>query len=132
MFDISLWAVLLAAVLSFAFGALWYSPVLFLKEWGHESGLDADKIAGNPVKVFGLSFGFTLVSAFVFSLWLGPDPGFLEGLFKGFYIGAFFVAASMGINYQFENNSIKLWLIDGGYHVVRFAIMGIALGLWPY
>ena len=45
MFHISLWAVLLATVISFAFGALWYSPLLFLREWGHESGLDADKMA---------------------------------------------------------------------------------------
>ncbi len=31
--DINLTAVLIAAIISFAFGALWYSPILFIKTW---------------------------------------------------------------------------------------------------
>jgi hypothetical protein len=27
--------------------------------------------------------------------------------------------------------SLKLWLIDGGYHTVQFILFGLVLGLWP-
>ena len=40
------------------------------------------------------------------------------------------VAASFGINYQFANRSLTLWLIDGGYHTVQFLLFGLVLGLW--
>lgn len=36
---------------------------------------------------------------------------------------------SPGINYQFANRSIKLWLIDGGYHAVQFVLFGLVFGL---
>ena len=51
-------------------------------------------------------------------------------LCQGLLVGAGFVAMSFGINYQFANRSTTLWLIDGGYHTVQFAIYGLILGLW--
>ena len=44
--------------------------------------------------------------------------------------GAGLVAASFGINYQFANRKGVLWLIDGGYHTLQFAIYGVIIGLW--
>jgi hypothetical protein len=49
---------------------------------------------------------------------------------QGLLVGAGVVAASFGINYQFANRPAILWLIDGGYHSVQFAIYGVILGLW--
>ena len=50
---------------------------------------------------------------------------------QGLLVGAGIVAASFGVNnYQFANRSTVLWLIDGGYHAVQFAIYGLILGLW--
>ena len=49
---------------------------------------------------------------------------------KGLLVGAGFVAASFGINYQFAQRSFKLWLIDSGYHIVQFMVFGLVLGLW--
>ena len=48
----------------------------------------------------------------------------------GLLAGAGMVAASFGINYQFANRSLTLWLIDGGYHTVQFLLFGLVLGLW--
>jgi hypothetical protein len=123
------WVILLAAVSSFALGGLWYSPVLFGKIWGRESGaaMAGDK-AGHPAKVFGVSFAFALLAAFAFAFLLGPNPGMMNALPLGLTIGIGFVAASFGINYQFASRSFKLWLIDGGYHVSQFAIYGLVFG----
>ena len=82
------------------------------------------------MRVFGLTFLFTVISAFALALWAGPAPGLGDAVLKGLIAGAFLVAASMGINYQFANRSFQVWLIDGGYHVARLAIVGVVLGLW--
>jgi len=41
------------------------------------------------------------------------------------------VASSFGINYLFERKSLKLFLINGGYHTFQFTIIGLALALLP-
>ena len=131
MADINIWAVLAGAVASFVFGALWYSPVLFLKAWMRESGVTPDQHQKNPVRVFGLAFVFTLISVFALALWVGPAPALGNAVVKGLIAGAFLVAASMGINYQFANRSFLVWIIDGGFHVTRLAVVGVVLGVWP-
>lgn len=130
MNDINLWAVLLAAALSFALGGLWYSRVLFEGVWIREAKDPRPAGSGHPAAVFGLSFGFALIAAFAFAYWIGSNPPLGTAVLQGLSAGACFVAASLGINYQFANRSMLLWLIDGGYHTVQFVIFGLVLGLW--
>ena len=40
------------------------------------------------------------------------------------------VASSFGINYLFERRSLRLFLINGGYHTLQFTLYGLVLGLW--
>jgi hypothetical protein len=122
------WAVLLAAASSFLLGGLWYSRALFGRVWTAENGGAIQ--SGHPAKVFGISFLFSLVAAAIFAIWLGPSPSLSVALQAGFAVGFGFVAASFGINYQFARRSFKLWLIDGGYHTVQFALFGLIIGLW--
>lgn len=131
MAGVSLGAVLVAAVVSFVFGAFWYSPMLFLEPWSREAGVDTSRQVDHPTRVFGLTFVFTVVNAFVLAAWLGPDPRFWTAIAAGFAVGACVAAASLGINYQFASRSARYWLIDGGFHAVRFTLMGVVLGLWP-
>lgn len=126
--DINLLAVLVAAISSFFLGGLWYSPVLFGKAWMKETGVKGDE--QHPAKVFGTSFIFTLISAFVFATLLGPNPELERAIIFGLYVGLGFVATSFGINYQFSNKRFRLLLIDAGYHVGQFVIYGIILGYW--
>lgn len=130
MADINVWAALAGAVASFILGALWYSPVLFLKPWMRESGLSPDQPPKQPARVFILAFVFSVVSAFALALLAGPAPALGDAVLKGLIAGAFLVAASMGINYQFANRNVLVWLIDGGFHTARLAVVGIVLGLW--
>lgn len=127
----NLLAVVVAALSSFLVGGLWYSPALFGSAWNRESGRDPKSGAGgHPARVFGVSFLFSLVAAYLFAWLLGPNPPLHIALHHGLLVGAGFVAASFGINYQFANRSFKLWLIDGGYHTVQFVLFGLVLGLW--
>lgn len=121
------WAVLLAAVSSFLLGGLWYSSALFGRLWNAENGGQVPH--GHPAKVFGVSFVFSLIAAWVFAWLLGPDPELAVAVQQGLLVGFGFVAASFGINYQFAQRSFRLWLIDGGYHVAQFVVFGLVLGL---
>jgi hypothetical protein len=132
MEGINLWAVLVAAASAFMLGGLWYSPALFLKPWLKHSGMgDKPKEeAKHPARVFGVSFLFSLVSAAAFAYLLGTEPPLGEALWRGALVGFAFVAASFGINYQFADRHVVLWLVDGGYHLAQFLIFGLILGLW--
>ncbi len=124
----NIWPILAAAFSSFILGGLWYSPVLFGNAWNKENG--GVPQAGHPAKVFGVSFAFSLIAAFVFAFWVGPAPALATALTAGAMAGVGLVATSFGINYQFSQRSFKLWLIDGGYHAVQFMLFGLILGLW--
>jgi len=128
MESVNLLAVLLAAASSFLLGGLWYSKALFLEPWLRASG--AIPQAGHPARVFGVSFVLALIAAAAFALWLGPAPPLALALQRGLIVGACFVAASFGINYQFAGRSPLLLAIDGGYHVAQFTLYGLVLGLW--
>lgn len=129
--NINIWAVLVAAVSAFVLGGLWYSPAGFLKTWLKEAGVDPKKEKkGHGVVIFGLAFILSLIAAYVFALFLGPRPEFNYAVGAGFGVGLCWVATSFGINYLFAGRSLKLFLIDGGYHTAQFTLYGMILGLW--
>lgn len=131
MKDINIWAVLVAAASSFLLGGFWYSKAFLGGLWNREAGRDEKTGEGHhPARVFGLSFLFSVIAAFAFAVWLGPNPPLQTALFKGLVTGSCFVAASFGINYQFASRSTLMWLIDGGYHTAQFVLFGLVLGLW--
>ena len=126
--DINYLAAIVAALSSFMLGGLWYSKLLFEKVWVREAGIKTQN--GHTPRVFMLSMAFALIAAIAFAIWLGPEPALKEAVLKGFYIGAGFVATSFGINYQFAQNSLKMFMIDAGYHTLQFTVFGLVLGLW--
>ena len=129
--DVNYLAVIAAAIATFVLGGLWYSPALFGKVWQREAGVTEDKMkSANMPLIFGLTFVLALIAAWVFALFLGPRPPMALGLGAGFSAGLCWVAASLGINYLFERKSLKLWLINGGYHTLQFTIIGLILALW--
>lgn len=129
MSSINVWAVLAAAVSAFVLGGLWYGP-LFKHIWCREAGVDPDKPNGHPARVFGGAFVLSLIAAAVFAMFLGPEPAPGFALGAGVAAGLCWVASSFGINYLFAGRSLTLWLIDGGYHTLQFALYGLILGLW--
>ena len=123
MEDINYLSILVAGVVAWGFGALWYSPVMFGKVWQREVGMtDADIQGGNMVLIFGSSFG--MVPALLMaheSISVG------HGAFHGALFGLFFAATSMGINYLYQRSSFKLWLIDASYQVALLTVGGAIL-----
>ena len=114
-----------ATVSTFVLGFLWYGPFMFHKAWCAANGLPEDFQAGHPVRVFGISFIFAALAAGAYAHLFGFGEDIAEATLHGAAAGAAFAATSFGINYQFAGRSFKLFLIDGGYHTVQFALYGL-------
>ena len=124
-------AILVSALSSFLIGGLWYSGAMFGKAWMKENGFgEEDLKQSNMGKVFGISFLLSLVIALNLAMFLGEKADITFGIFAGFMAGFGWVAMSFGVVYLFERRSLKLWLINSGYHVITFTLMGAILGVW--
>lgn len=123
-------AILLASVSTFMIGGAWYSPLMFSKKWMMEAEITEEDLKQGQAKVFGLSFIFSFVAAFVLAMFLGPEADVVFGITAGFMVGFAWVLLSMGTTYLFERRSFTLLAINGGYHVVSFMIMGMIIGLF--
>lgn len=131
MDGINFYAAGTAGVLAFVLGGLWYSPLLFGKQWLEATGLTAAELpAGNPALIYGGGLLLSLLAAAVFALFLGPRPELAFAAGAGFSAGLCWVAASFGINYLFEGRPLKLFLINGGYHTLQFTLYGLVPGVW--
>jgi hypothetical protein len=124
-------AIVTAALVTFAVGGLWYSPILFARPWMRECGLTEEQARQAPMgRIFGLSALAALVMAANLAAFLGAKATLSFGLFAGAATGIGWVAMSLGVTYLFEQRSLKLWLIDAGYQVLSYTLMGAILGAW--
>ena len=131
----NIWEVLLSASAAFATGFAWYSPLLFGKSWQQLAGLsDEDMQEANMKLIFGLAFILMFIIALFMSLFIEivmmVGSGALIGALFGGFLSLIFVATTMGVNYLFARRPLKLYLIDAGYMVVTFMIMGAIMGAW--
>ena len=130
MEGVNLVAVGVAAIAAMTLGGLWYSPLLFEKPWRRSiAGGDDEGANGNPVVVYGLAFVWMLVGAFVFAMFIGPDPELGFALGAGAGAGFAWVAGSLSISYLFEGRATTAHLINGGFHTLQYTLYGLVLGL---
>jgi hypothetical protein len=124
------WVVPVAALASFAVGGLWYSPVLFGRRWQRLVGLsDADLAGRNLAAVFGGSLLCALVGALVLALFVGGSAGPGEGTAAGAAVGVGWILTAFVTTALFERRPLGLALINGGYQVVAYTVMGLIVGL---
>ncbi len=124
-------AVLVSALLAFVIGGLWYSPILFAKAWIREAGLTEEQTRkAKLARVFGLSAIANLVMAINLAAFIGAKATLGFGLLAGLAAGLGWVSMSLGVIYLFEQRSLKLWLINSGYQVLAYTVMGGVLAAW--
>jgi hypothetical protein len=127
--EVDLLGVLLATVSSFVIGGIWYGP-LFGQAWMTANGFTVEDLKANwnPAKTYGITFVIGLVTCYTFAMFLGEGLGWADGAQRGLIAGLVWVAGSIATNYQFESTGNNLLMINGGYHAVRFAVIGAILG----
>jgi hypothetical protein len=132
--------ILIAAIASFAFGAVWYSALG--RQWMAARGLsEADmaraKVEMGPVPIpYIVAFVAELIMAWMLAGVLlhmaqgGLAPSIRTGLISAFFLWLGFVATTMAVNHVFQGARTALSLIDGGHWLGVLLIQGAILGWW--
>jgi len=121
-------AVIGAALSTFVVGGIWYS--VFDKAWSKANGFTKEILkARNMGLVFAISILLSLVMALNLALFVG-DAGLVFGLIAGFLAGLGWVVPAFGIVALFEKRPLAYLLVNGGYMVVAFILMGAIVGGW--
>jgi hypothetical protein len=129
--EINILAVLVAGVATFVLGGFWYGP-LFGRVWRTAEGQSETmaKKGGHPALVYGVSFVLMLIAAALLASALGPAPDLKTAIGAGLLIGVGWVTTSFGVNYLFAGRRLNLFLVDAGYNIVLFPLMGLIIGLF--
>ncbi len=125
-------AVFVCAIANLAVGAIWYSPFLFFNAWQKENSLtDEDMKKVKPGKTYLIAFLLSLVISYNLAFFLSDaKTTWLWGTTAGFLAGFGWAAMIFAIVALFEQKSLKYILINGGYIVVYFTLIGFILGVW--
>jgi hypothetical protein len=125
-------AVLVAAIVSFVVGFLWYSPALFGKVWMKLMGIKKEPSKEGMGKSMAIGFVGTLVTAYVLA-YLSGMLGYVtagSGAMLGFLAWLGFVGTTTLGGVLWENKPWGLWLLNNGHSLVGLLIMGGILGAW--
>jgi hypothetical protein len=126
-------AVLIAAVVTFVIGGLWYSPALFGPRWMKAVGKSEQdcKRTNMGMAYFG-AFVSALMMAYVLALFIGfaQAKTILSGAGIGLWTWVGFIAAPKLSGYLFAGWPRDLYLINNGYHLVSLLVMGAILAVW--
>ena len=122
----NLLAVLIAAIASFAIGALWYSPFLFGKTWMRLTRVkDMKGRAGSYI----IGFITTLVTAYILAFGIAYTQAttIIDGLIVGALVWVGFIATTTLGMVIYEGKPVQLYLINNAYYLVMLLSMSITL-----
>ena len=128
-------AVLVVAFVGFCFGAVWYSPLMFVKPWMEEMKLTPDsmkKNAGRFPVVMGGALAGTILSTLTLATLVAANhcQAPLKGAELGLFVGAGLVASRLGVNALFEGRTLRHYLVVAGHDVALCVIQGAVLAVW--
>ena len=131
-YSVNVWAVVVATVVYFAIGAVWY--MVLSKPWMAAVGMTrADVERGSNPALFLVTFLFEAVAVFTMAVLVGNvgATGIGGGAALGALVGIGIWFALMSVTFLYESRKPALFLIDGGYHVLALTAAGAILGVWP-
>lgn len=129
------WAILVAALAAWIFGAIWYG--VLGKVWLAALGRTREDMSVARgtfafYRPFVVSLLAELVMAYVLAGAIGHlGPGQVtvkNGVISGLIIWAGFIATTTAIAYGYAGRKLTLWLIDNGHWIGVMAVMGAVIG----
>ncbi len=127
--------VVVAAVVAFAIGGLWYSPLLFARAWMRAHGHTDEtvrRMQAQAGRAYAVSFVCDLVMALALAILLERVGvvNVLTGVKVGALVGIGFAATTGLTANMFSDKPLTAYLIDAGYQVVFLTVMGAILAAW--
>ncbi len=134
--DVNYLAVLIAGIASMVIGGLWYSPILFGKQWMALMGITPEKIAESKGKGMAKLYAMNFVAALLMACVLARFAGLLgvsnasSALQLGFWVWIGFIATVMIGSVLWESKPWKLYFINVSYQLVNLLVTVLIVGLW--
>ena len=131
-------AVIVCAIIYFAIGGMWFSPMLFANTWmeGHGITMPTDDVAKAAMRkqmprqmaitflvclIATMGLAYLATATYANSWMTGAKLGIIAGVFA---------TISIGLSHMYTRKSFKTFAIDAAYHIVSLFIVGIILGVW--
>ena len=133
MNGINHFAAIVAGLVQFAFGAVWYT--VFAQPWMAGIGKTQAQLMaenGNSPLPYIIAVITAVIVAYTIA-WLLPKLDAQSvggGIRVGLTLALTLIATTIALNYGFEGRPLSLWLINSGYNLVSFVIAGLILGAW--
>jgi len=136
---LNLLGVLLAFVVSFISGAIWFGPKTFYPVWMKARGIESGQLNSNQNKPV-LLFGGTIIGVLVQTLTLAliinslqkyePNLGILDGAGVGFALGVGISMFSSLSHRLFGGDSLKVWMIETANDAINLTIAGAIIAFF--
>lgn len=129
-------AVVVAALVYFVLGALWYAPPIFGRIWQRSIGWEPE--AGAPQMKL-TSYLIPLIAYLVMAVataMLAAATGSSDlnsGLMLGLVIGIAFALARTAVDAAFDPHKPQRWVwfaVAGGYHFVGIVLVAVLVSVW--
>ena len=129
-------AVIVATLVHYILGGLWYSPLLFGNKFLQVINWSPEKIAevGNQShgKEFAIAFVTSLVLVYILAHFVQYTKATtaMAGIQTAFWLWLGFIVTTQAATVIFELRPLGLYLLNIGYQLVGCALAGAILALW--
>lgn len=129
---INWWAVVVAAIIRLAVGAIWYSPVGFGPMWQRTVGISQAQVMAAMPRAIAVDAIGSLLMAFI--LLHAVTYAGASDLLLGAAVGALnwlgFVAVVLIATNVYEQRPMRSAYIGAGFNLVALVLMGAVLAVW--
>ena len=129
-------AVIVGGVVYFALGALWYSPVLFGRQWQRSIGWDPER---TPPQMSATTYVVPFIAYLVMAAAVGVIAAatgtdeIAEGIILGLVLGIGLSLMHTLVDATFDPNKPEPWTwfaINGTYHALGLLIVAVIVSVW--
>lgn len=130
-------AVIVAAVLYFGLGAVWYMPKVFGDRWMHSIGWDpgadgAPEMSGADYAIPAIGYLVVVIGVAMLTVATGTDS-VGEGIVLGLVLGVLLAASLFFVTAKFEPtkpDAMTWFAVTAGYHALGLLIASVILAIW--
>jgi hypothetical protein len=126
-------AILVAAIASFLFEALWFS--IFMSEWLAGIGRTREWLMNSgmsPALQYGVAILCAVIAATVLSIFIQGSGEYSarRGILVGALVWLGFVATSWATEYIFEVRTLNIYAVNAGFWLFDLMLIGAIVGAW--
>lgn len=133
--SVNWWGIILAAFSTMVVGSIWYTPKVFGDSWMKLIGKKPkDLEQGGTARPILITLAVSFISAYVLahvsflSHEFFKNTWFQDAISTAFWVWLGFTAARFVTHDVFERRPWKLTIMNSGYELVAFLVMGAVIG----